>query len=91
MRAFLAALRWDGRDDDLLQRMLINRVERAYELLGEVKAWPVYLSCGQCGGSVKAANKIEGAEWIAWHGLRAARHLNAVDTVTITVSEPSET
>lgn len=90
MRAFVAALRWDARDDDLIQRMMINRVERAYDLLAEVAAWPVYLSCGRCGGGVKAPNKVEGAEWIAWHGMRAARHLDPVDTVTITVSEPND-
>lgn len=90
MRAFVAALRWDARDDDLIQKMMVNRVERAYDLLGEVTAWPVYLSCGQCGASTQARNKVAGAEWIAWHGMRAARHLQPVDTVTITVSEPND-
>lgn len=90
MRAFVAALRWDARDDDLMQKMMVNRVERAYDLLSDVTQWPVHLSCGKCGDGGEARNKVEGAEWIAWHGMRAARHLDPVDTVTITVSEPND-
>lgn len=90
MRAFVAALRWDARDDDLIQKMMCNRVERAYDLLSDVNQWPVHLSCGQCGKSVKAPHKVEGAQWIAWHGMRTAPHLNPVDTVTITVSHEKE-
>lgn len=86
MKAFVAAVRWDARDDDLLQRMLVNRTERAYDLLAPVVEWPVYLSCGQCHEIVKAKNKVEGAQWISSHGFREARHLNPVDTVIITVS-----
>lgn len=90
MRAFVAALRWDARDDDLIQKMMCNRTERAYDLLSDVTQWPVYLSCAQCNASAEVRNKVEGAEWIAWHGMRAARHLRPVDTVMITVSEPSD-
>lgn len=87
MRAFVAALRWDARDDDLIQKIMLNRGERAYDLLSDITQWPVHLSCGQCSESTEARNKVAGAEWIAWHGMRAARHLQPVDTVTITVSE----
>jgi hypothetical protein len=90
VKVFVAALRWDARDDDLIQRLLLNRTERAYDLLGGIAQWPVHLSCGQCGASVKAPNKVKGADWIAWHGMREARHLSPVDTVTITVSEPND-
>lgn len=86
----MAALRWDARDDVPVQILMLNRTERAYDLLGAVTQWPVYLSCSQCGDSVESVNKVEGAEWIASHGLRAARHVRPVDTVTITVSEPND-
>jgi hypothetical protein len=91
MSEFLQAVRWDARDDDLIQRMLSNRRERAYELLHTVEVWPVRLWCSQCVASAEARDKVEGATWIASHGLTEARHLSPVDTVTITVSKPSQT